>query len=162
MKITSCIKTLILLLAAVSFVQAQSGRVKPAAKQPPVAPLPVDAATVYPEIPEAPRKPDQPKFVDGERIYSGREVDLKARILKKPEPSGTSEARRHSFRGRVVLQAILAANGQVTHLTLIAGLPYGLNQKSLAAAQLIKFQPAMKDGKTVSEWVRIEYTFWFI
>jgi TonB family protein len=143
-------------------VAGQSGRVKESPKKPPVVPVPVDAAGVYPSVAEGPKKPGQPKFVDGERIYSGREVDVKARILKKPEPSGTAEARRHSFRGKVVLQAILAANGQVTNITLIAGLPYGLNQKSLAAAQLIKFEPAMKDGKAVSEWVRIEYTFWFI
>lgn len=138
----------------------QSGRVKKAPSQPTVAPVPIEK----PETPAAEKKKesDFPKIVDGERIYLGSEVDNKAVILKKPEASGTDEAKQHSFHGMVVLHAILGANGRVTNVTIIKGLPYGLTKKSIEAALLIKFRPATKDGEFVSEWVRLEYEFWFV
>lgn len=101
-------------------------------------------------------------MVDGERIYVGREVDESAVILKKPPPASTEEARRHSFHGKLVLHAILSAKGWVTNVTIVDGLPYGLNTKAIEAALLIKFRPAVLDGKPVSQWVRIEYEFWFV
>jgi TonB family protein len=139
--------------------EGQSGRVKNAPSKPTVAPVPVEK----PETPaEKPKKTEFPKIVDGERIYLGTEVDSKAVILKKPEPDGTSEAKRHRFHGMAVIHAILAASGHVTNITIIKGLPYGLDKKSIEAALLIKFRPATKDGEFVSEWVRIEYEFWFV
>jgi hypothetical protein len=159
LKVSISIKIVCLLFAMFGLAQGQSGRVKNAPSKPTVAPVPVEK----PETPpEKPKKSDFPKMVDGERIYLGSEVDNKAVILKKPEPSGTSEARQHSFHGKVVLHAILAATGQVTNVTIIKGLPYGLTKKSIEAALLIKFRPATKDGEFVSEWVRLEYEFWFV
>ena len=155
----SCIAVVLLILGIAGLAGGQSGRVKTAPGKPTVAPVPVEK----PETPpEKPKKSEFPKIVDGERIYLGSEVDNKAFILKKPEPSGTSEAKRHSFHGMVVLHAILGANGQVTNVTIIKGLPYGLTKKSIEAALLIKFRPATKDGEFVSEWVRLEYEFWFV
>jgi TonB family protein len=153
-------KILFLLLAVFGLAQGQSGRVKPSAKKPTVAPVPV--TTPSHPAPKKPKDSDLPKMVDGERVYLGSEVDTKAIILKKPEPLATSEAKRHSFHGKIVLQAILAANGQVTNITILAPLPYGLNEKAIDAARRIKFEQAIKDGVSVSEWVRIEYEFWFI
>ena len=139
---------------------AQSGRVKSSPRKPTVAPVPV--ATPSASLREKTKKSDLPKFVDGERIYLGPEVDTKAFIWKRPEAGTTREAKRHSFHGKLVLEAILAANGEVTNITIIKPLPYGLNEKALEAARQIRFEPAMKDGKPVSQWVQIEYEFWFI
>ena len=155
----SCIAVVLLILAMAGLAEGQSGRVKNAPSKPTVAPVPVEK----PETPaEKPKKSEFPKIVDGERIYLGTEVDTKAVILKKPEPSGTNEARQHSFHGMIVLHAILGANGRVTNVTIVEGLPYGLTKKSIEAALLIKFRPATKDGEFVSEWVRLEYEFWFV
>ena len=151
---------LVLMLIGVCVTAAgQSGRVKASATKPTVAPVPVPTPS---PAPVKPRKSDLPKLVDGERIYLGSEVDTKALILKKPEPDGTPEAKRHRFHGLIVLHAILAANGQVKNITIVEGLPYGLNEKALDAARRIKFEQAIKDGESVSVWVRIEYEFWFI
>jgi TonB family protein len=138
----------------------QSGRVKASATKPSVAPVPVPTPSPAPSVKT--KKSDMPRMVDGERIYLGSEVDTKALILKKPEPDGTTEARRRRFHGKIVLQAILAVNGQVKNITIVEGLPYGLNEKALDAARRIKFEQAIKDGESVSVWVRIEYEFWFI
>lgn len=159
-KIFASITILLVLIGADSTAQGQSGRVKTSARKPSVSVSPVETPT--PSLPAKAKKSERPQFVDGERIYLGREVDSKAFIWKRPTPGATKEAKRNSFHGKIVLEAILAANGKVTNITILKSLPYGLNQKALEAAQQIRFEPAMKDGKPVSVWVQIEYEFWFI
>jgi len=64
-----------------------------------------------------------------------------------------------SVRGVVVLRAVFSSTGQVTDITVISGLPYGLTEKTIEAARRIKFIPAMKDGQNVSTWMLLEYNF---
>lgn len=98
-------------------------------------------------------------MVDGERIYTSKETDEKVQILKKPLPRFSREARRHLTRGYVLLRAILAADETVKHVEVMTGLPDGLSESAIAAARQIKFKPAMKDGKPVSVWIELEYSF---
>ncbi|HSK62898.1 MAG TPA: energy transducer TonB, partial [Pyrinomonadaceae bacterium] len=94
-----------------------------------------------------------------DRIYVGREVDTKARLMSKPEPSYTARARDNQIEGTVVLKVVFAANGQVTNIRTAQGLPDGLTERAIAAARKIKFIPAVKDGKPVSMWMQLEYNF---
>ena len=87
------------------------------------------------------------------------EVSLRARIISKPEPGFTEEARRQNVTGIVRLRAILSATGEVTNISVTKSLPGGLTEKAIAAARGIKFQPARKDGRAVSQWVTLEYNF---
>ena len=135
---------------------AQSGRNKGSGGKPPVAAVPEPASS--PDSTK-PSKPSPPKMVDGERIYTSKETDEKAQILRKPPPSFPREARRHITRGYVILRAILAADETVKHIEVITGLPNGLTESAIAAARQIKFKPARKDGKPVSVWVEVEYQF---
>src|SRR5687768_228736 len=48
---------------------------------------------------------------DGQSVLTARQVDVKAIILSKPDPSYTDEARRNLVKGTVVLRMVLAANG---------------------------------------------------
>jgi TonB family protein len=96
---------------------------------------------------------------DPNRIFSGREVTQKARVLSKPEPQYTEEARKNQITGTVVLRAVFTSGGQVTNIRAVSGLPYGLTERAIAAARLIKFQPAMKDGRAVSMYIQLEYNF---
>lgn len=99
-------------------------------------------------------------FVDpNERIYPGKEVDTKVRLMKKPEPTYTEKARRHQVIGTVVLKCVFAADGTVSNIRIVQGLPDGLTEKAIQAAHKIKFVPAMKDGKPVSMWMQLEYNF---
>lgn len=150
----------LIVVGAHSATQGQSGRVKSSPKKQTIPIVPIDAPKL--SAPAKSKEWERPQFVGGERIYLGREVDTKAFIWKKPEPGTTKEAKRASFHGKIVLEAILAASGKVTHITILKSLPYGLNQKALEAAQQVRFEPAMKDGKYVSVWVQIEYEFWCI
>jgi TonB family protein len=95
----------------------------------------------------------------GERIFTGREVDQKARLLTKPEPHYTEAARREGITGVVVLKVIFSATGEVNYIRVVSGLPHGLTEQAIKAAKKIKFIPAMKDGKAVSMWIQLEYNF---
>ncbi len=97
--------------------------------------------------------------LEKEKIYTGKEVDTKARLVSKPEPSYTEKARMHGVTGTVVLKVVFSAQGQVTNIRTVTSLPDGLTERAIAAARKIKFIPAMKDGKYVSMWMQLEYNF---
>ena len=96
---------------------------------------------------------------DYNKIFNGKDVTSKARILSKPEPQYTEEARKNQVTGTVVLKAVFSSSGQVTQIRTITGLPNGLTEKAIAAARSIKFIPATKDGHQVSMWFQLEYNF---
>ncbi len=97
--------------------------------------------------------------VDYNRIFKGSEVNQKARVLSKPEPQYTEEARKNQITGTVTLRAVFSSSGQVTGIRAVSGLPYGLTERAIGAAKQIKFVPAMKDGHPVSMWMQLEYNF---
>ncbi|HKR13881.1 MAG TPA: energy transducer TonB [Pyrinomonadaceae bacterium] len=92
-------------------------------------------------------------------IFTGKEVDTKARVVMKPEPSYTDAARQASIAGTVVLRVVFASNGAVVNIRTVQGLPHGLTEQAIGAARKIKFIPAMKDGKFASMWIQLEYNF---
>jgi TonB family protein len=96
---------------------------------------------------------------DYNRIFSGREVTAKARVLEKPEPTYTEGARKFGIQGTVVMRAVFSKNGEVTNLHVVRKLPHGLTQKAIDAARAIRFEPAVKDGHQVSMWMELQYNF---
>ena len=96
---------------------------------------------------------------DYSRIFTGKDVTTKARLISKPEPQYTEEARKNQITGTVVLKVVFASNGTVQNIRTMSGLPYGLTEKAIAAARMIKFVPATKDGHQVSMWMQLEYNF---
>lgn len=96
---------------------------------------------------------------DYSRIFTGKEVTSKARLISKPEPQYTEEARKNQITGTVVLKCVFSSNGTVSNIRTVSGLPYGLTERAIAAARQIKFVPATKDGHQVSMWMQLEYNF---
>ena len=96
---------------------------------------------------------------DGLKLYSGKEVATKARVLYKPEPVYTEDARKDQISGTVVLRCIFAANGSVILIRAVSTLPDGLTESAIRSARQIKFIPATKDGKPVSMWMELQYNF---
>ena len=92
-------------------------------------------------------------------VYSPRDLTTRARILSKPEPFYTAEARGNGITGTVVLRALLAADGTVKHIVVVWGLPDGLTWESIKAARKIKFTPATLNGRPVSMFIQLEYNF---
>jgi tetratricopeptide (TPR) repeat protein len=104
-------------------------------------------------------------FVNGRKpgeealVFSSKEVTTKVRVLSKPEPQYTNEARALGVTGTVVLRCIFAADGAVKHFLVVRGLPGGLTQRAIGVARGIKFVPATKDGRPVSTFMQLEYNF---
>lgn len=94
-----------------------------------------------------------------EKIYTGRDVDVKTRLLTKPEPTYTKDARDNKVEGTVIIRAVFSKTGRIENIRVIASLPYGLTEQAIKAARQIRFVPAVKDGKAVSMWMRLEYNF---
>ena len=104
----------------------------------------------------------QPEATDEDyanKIFKPGEVSSKVRILSRPEPQYTEEARKNQVSGTIVLRAVFSANGEVTNIRTVSGLPYGLTERAMAAARQIKFAPATKDGRKVSQYIQLEYNF---
>ena len=91
--------------------------------------------------------------------FSPKEVDTKAQITARPEPAYTREARRMGVQGVVILKVLLLGNGKLDRVRVVRRLPFGLTENAIRAACEIKFKPAVKAGKEVSQWVTLEYGF---
>ncbi|GEM_PF-2051444 len=130
---------------------------------PPVLPVPatisVDPALYPPE--SAGKGNDEGQTVGNteEKIYKTSEVTQKARILETPKPSYTEAAYKNQIKGVVRISIVLRAEGTVTNIKVIEGLPFGLSERAILAAKQIKFVPAQIDGKPVSQYVTLEYDF---
>jgi TonB family protein len=96
---------------------------------------------------------------DYNKIFSGKEVSSKARVLSKPEPTYTESARKNQITGTVVLRAVFSSGGSVTNIHAVSGLPDGLTERAISAAKQIRFVPATKDGRPVSMWMELQYNF---
>lgn len=96
---------------------------------------------------------------DYNRIFNGREVTSKARVLSKPEPTYTEAARKNQITGTVVLRAVFSSSGSVQNIHAVSGLPDGLTERAISAAKQIRFVPATKDGRPVSMWMELQYNF---
>jgi protein TonB len=94
-----------------------------------------------------------------QRALSSKEVDTRVVITDKPKPSYTKEARRNGVQGFVTLKVLLSAGGKVARVRVVKRLPAGLTEKAIRAACKMKFNPAMKDGQPVAQWVTAEYLF---
>lgn len=81
------------------------------------------------------------------------------KILSKPQAGFTDQARANGVEGTVRLRVVLLASGKVGTITVINGLPGGLNEQAVAAARRLKFMPAKVSGAPVSKTVTIDYRF---
>src|SRR5215213_4424162 len=97
---------------------------------------------------------------DGDgRPLTGREVEQRARLLYKPEPQYTEEARRNQVTGTVMLRVVFSSSGEVVQIRAVRTLPFGLTERAIEAARLIKFVPAIRGGRPVSVHMQLEYNF---
>jgi TonB family protein len=65
------------------------------------------------------------------------------KIIYKPNPIFTPEARAHNIQGEAVVKVIFRANGTIDVLGLVRGLGYGLDANALQDAREIRFHPAL-------------------
>jgi len=93
------------------------------------------------------------------RVFGSGEVQTSARILETPLAQYTDEARRANTHGDVRLRLVLAADGTVKNVFPIRSLGHGLTESAMKAARQIRFEPAIRNGKQVSEFMTFVYEF---
>ena len=97
---------------------------------------------------------------DDGKPLTGKEVTVRAVIKSKPNPGYPPEARSYGVRGVVKLRIILGADARVgDKIEVLEGLPHGVTEEAIKAARRIKFEPAQKDGRPVSQYVTVIYHF---
>lgn len=106
------------------------------------------------DVSEPPLEPET-----GDRIYSGKDVDVRARFLTRPEPAYTKDARDNKIEGTVIIRAVMSKTGRIENIKVFQSLPHGLTEQAIKAAREITFVPAAKNGKAVSTWIQLEYVF---
>lgn len=100
----------------------------------------------------------KPSSDDGRHELNGGLLQ-RARVLSKPEPQYTEDARRNQVTGTVVLRVVFASSGEVIDIRALRSLPFGLTERAIAAARQIRFEPAKRDGHAVSVSMQLEYNF---
>ncbi len=92
-------------------------------------------------------------------IYGAGEVDKKAKLINTPLAVYTEEARQAKARDEVRLRLVLAGDGTIRNMFPIKSAGHALTESAVIAAQQIKFEPAVKDGRPVSQFVTLVYEF---
>jgi TonB family protein len=94
-----------------------------------------------------------------DEIITSRQATNRYVLLWKPEPHYTEQARRNEILGTITLRAILSASGRVSNIQVVSGLPHGLTEQAIEAAQAITFLPSRINGRDVSTHVTLQYMF---
>ena len=80
-------------------------------------------------------------------------------ILFKPNPVYTQEARDLKLEGEVLLEVEFSASGQLHVNRVVRGLGHGLDEAAVAAANKIRFKPAMRSGQAVDSTAIVHVVF---
>ncbi len=86
-------------------------------------------------------------------------VDTKPIALNLPRPNYTEEARKNKVQGTIRARVLVSSDGTVKRVTIVRGLPDGLNEEAIRVAFQIKFRPATRGGRAVAFWTTLEVDF---
>src|SRR5437870_2021909 len=80
-------------------------------------------------------------------------------ITYKPNPVYTAEARQLKLEGEVLLDVMFGANGQLRVNRVVRGMGHGLDEAALAAANKMRFKPALRNGQPVDSTAIVHVVF---
>src|SRR6201997_4892263 len=80
-------------------------------------------------------------------------------ITYKPNPVYTQEARDLKLEGEVLLEVSFAATGSLHVNRVVRGLGHGLDEAAIAAANKIRFKPALRFGTPVDSTAVVHVSF---
>ena len=86
-------------------------------------------------------------------------INLLPTILTMVKPMYTAEASEAGVYGTILAAIVFQADGKITKVNILRGLPSGLNDQVILAAKQIQFLPAVKDGVPVSVRAKLEFSF---
>jgi len=80
-------------------------------------------------------------------------------ITYKPNPIYTNEARQLKLEGEVLLEVMFGANGQLRVNRVVRALGHGLDEAAIAAANRMRFKPALRHGQPVDSTAVVHVLF---
>jgi|ERR1022692_859987 TonB family protein len=80
-------------------------------------------------------------------------------ITFKPQPVYTDEARGLKLEGEVLLEVMFSANGTLQVNRVVRGLGHGLDEAAIAAANKMRFKPALRNGQPMDSTAIVHVTF---
>jgi TonB family protein len=80
-------------------------------------------------------------------------------ITFKPNPIYTQEARDLKLEGEVLLEVSFSANGTLHVNRVVRGLGHGLDEAAIAAANKIRFKPALRYGQPMDSTAVVHVSF---
>jgi len=80
-------------------------------------------------------------------------------IIYKPNPVYTEEARQLKLEGEVLLEVMFGANGQLHVNRVVRGMGHGLDEAAMAAANKMRFKPALRNGQPVDSTAIVHVVF---
>lgn len=80
-------------------------------------------------------------------------------ITFKPNPVYTDDARSLKLEGEVLLEVSFSANGTLHVNRVVRGLGHGLDEAAIAAANKIRFKPALRNGQPMDSTAVVHVTF---
>jgi len=96
-----------------------------------------------------------PKIVQADAGPASTPVE----ITFKPNPVYTDEARTLKLEGEVLLEVSFSANGTLHVNRVVRGLGHGLDEAAIAAANKIRFKPALRNGQPMDSTAIVHVTF---
>jgi TonB family protein len=80
-------------------------------------------------------------------------------ITFKPQPVYTDEARSLKLEGEVLLEVMFGSNGALHVNRVVRGLGHGLDEAAVAAANKMRFKPALRMGQPVDSTAVVHVSF---
>ncbi len=80
-------------------------------------------------------------------------------ITYKPNPAYSDEARNLKLEGEVLLEVSFSASGQLHVNRVVRGLGHGLDEAAIAAANKMRFKPALRNGQAVDSTAVVHVVF---
>lgn len=80
-------------------------------------------------------------------------------ITFKPQPVYTDEARRLKLEGEVLLEVMFGGNGTLHVNRVVKGLGHGLDEAAIAAANKMRFKPALRNGQAMDSTAIVHVSF---
>lgn len=105
---------------------------------------------------EAAAKKDEP---DSKTASTDTDGSTKLKILRKPLPRFSAEARENNVTGTIKIFVVFGADGNIAGLIPLNRLGYGLDEKAAEAAMAIQFVPGTRNGKPVASVSLVQYSF---
>jgi TonB family protein len=92
------------------------------------------------------------------KIYSGKDIERRARIIDFKSLTIPNEATAHDVHGTVIINAVLCHNGRVTDITVVQGLPFGVTESAISLLRNTRFSPAELNLHSVSQAMQFQFS----